>query len=197
VLETRRLRALPKMYQTHDSSLGEAIPKTPLRVVDLSQRMAANPTISNSVYALRELLEVFESHRDVEPIQYMVSMWRNLLMNSPQTGIAIGKNCDRSGFVDSAMPERKTYRAHDLRTSATHKDKACSLPIAIQRFAGNDLEVLFRPSVSISDVSTIEADHQFFAGLVRRSSSEDFRRSLKPSTHLHRPVADGAGSCLR
>src|ERR1017187_9338070 len=90
VLEISRLRPLPKMYQTHDSSLGEAIPKAPLRVVDLSQRMAANPTISNSVYALRELIEVFESHRDVEPIQYMVSMWRNLLMNSPQTGVAIG-----------------------------------------------------------------------------------------------------------
>jgi hypothetical protein len=91
------------MYQTHDSSFGEAIPKTPLRAVDLSQRMAANPTISNSVYALREQLEVFESHRDVEPIQYMVSMWHNLLMNSPQTGVAVGKNCDRSGFVDSTM----------------------------------------------------------------------------------------------
>jgi hypothetical protein len=141
VIETRRLRPLPKMYQTHDSALGEAIPKAPLRVVDFSQRMAANPTISNSVYALRELLEVFESHRDVEPIQYMVSMWRNLLMNRPQTGIAIGKNCDRSGFVDSAMPESKTNRAHGLRTSATHKGKACSLPIAIQRFAGNNLEV--------------------------------------------------------
>jgi hypothetical protein len=108
----------------------------------------------------------------------MVSMWRNLLMNSPQTSIAVGKNCDRSGFVNYAMPERKTDRAHGLRTSTTHKGKACSLPIAIQRFAGNDLEVSFRPSVSISDVSTIEADNQFFAGLVRRSSSEGFRRSL-------------------
>ena len=65
MLETRRLRPLPKMRQTHDSSLGEAIPKTPLRVVDLSQRMAANPTISNSVYALRELLEIRKSHRDL------------------------------------------------------------------------------------------------------------------------------------
>jgi hypothetical protein len=33
----------------------------------------------------------------------MVSMWHNLLMNSPQTGVAVGKNCDRSGFVDSTM----------------------------------------------------------------------------------------------
>jgi hypothetical protein len=154
------------MYQTHDSSLGEAIPKAPLSVVDLSKRMAAYPTISNSVYPFRELIEVFESHRDVEPIQYMVSMWRNLLMNSTQTGAAIGKNCHRSGFVDSAMPERKTYRGHSLRTSVTHKGKACSLPIMIQRFASNDLEVSFRQSVSISDVSTIEADHQFFARLV-------------------------------
>jgi hypothetical protein len=40
------------MYQTHDSSLGQAIPKAPLRVVDLSQRMATNPTISNRVYAV-------------------------------------------------------------------------------------------------------------------------------------------------
>jgi hypothetical protein len=185
------------MHQTDDSPLGEAIPKTPLRAVDLSQHMAASPTIHNSVDALRDLLEIRKSHRNVKPIQYMVSMWRNLLMNSPQTGIAIGKNCDRSGFVDSAMPERKTDRAHGLRTSVAHKGKACSMPTAIQRLAGNDLEVSFRPSVSIFYISTIEADDQFFAGLVRRRSSEGFRRSLKPSTHLHRPVADGAGSCLR
>ncbi|MHB2008515.1 MAG: hypothetical protein ACYCOX_10770 [Acidobacteriaceae bacterium] len=125
----------------------------------------------------------------------MISLWSNLLVNGPQTGI-LGKDCDRSGFVDSAMPERKTDRAHRLRTSVAHKGKACSMPIAIQRLAGNDLEVSFRSSVSISYVSTIEADYQFFAGLVRRSSSEGFRRSLKPSTHLHRPVAHGAGSCL-
>ena len=50
--EARRLRPLPKIHQTHDSSFGEAIPKTPLRVVDLSQRMATNPTISNRVYAV-------------------------------------------------------------------------------------------------------------------------------------------------
>ena len=159
--------------------------------------MAANPTINNSVYALRELLEVFESHRDVEPIQYMVSMWRNLLVNGPQSGIAIGKNCDQSGFVDSAMPERKTDRAHRIGTSVAHEGKACSMPITIQRLAGNDLKVSFRSSVSIFYISTIEADDQFFAGLVRRRSSEGFRRLLKPPAHLHRPVADGAGSCLR
>ena len=86
-------------------------------------------------------------------------MWRNLLMNSPQTGITIGENCDRSSFVNSAMPERKTNRAHGLRTSVTHERKACGLPVAIQRLAGYDLEVSFRPTVSISDTSTIEADH--------------------------------------
>jgi hypothetical protein len=195
VLETPRLRPLPKMYQTHDSSLGEAIPKTPLRVLDLSQRMAPKSTIGKAVYALRELLEICEFHRDVEPIQDVVSLWRNLLMNSPQTGIAVGKNCDRSGFVNSAMPERKTDCAHGLRTSVTHEGKAGSLPIAIQRFAGNDLKVSFRSSVSIFEVSTVEADHQFFAGLVRSSSSEDFRRFLKSSAHPHRPITDGTGSC--
>ncbi|MHB1795972.1 MAG: hypothetical protein ACYCPO_13495 [Acidobacteriaceae bacterium] len=126
----------------------------------------------------------------------MFNLWRSLLMNGPQTGIAIGKDCDRSDFVDSAMPERKTDRAHRIGASVAHEGKACSMPIAIQRLAGNDLEVSFRSSVSISYVSTIEADYQFFAGLVRRSSSEGFRRSLKPPAHLHRPVADGAGSCL-
>ncbi|MGA2809030.1 MAG: hypothetical protein ABSE87_12920 [Terracidiphilus sp.] len=93
MLETPRLRPLPKMYQVHDPSQGVTIPKTPLRAVDISQRMAANPTIDNGVYALCDLLEVRESHRDMEPIQYMVGMWRNLLLNGPQTGIAIGKNC--------------------------------------------------------------------------------------------------------
>ncbi len=180
------------MYQTHDPSLGEAIPKAPLRVVDFSQRMAANLTISNSVYALRELLEVFESHRDVEPIQYMLSLWSNLLMNSPQTGIAIGKDCDRSGFVDSAMPERKTDRAHRLGASVAHKGKACSMSIMIQRLASNDLEVSFRSSVSISYVSTIEADYQFFAGPARRSSSEE----LPPiSEAVCPPSSSGCGRC--
>jgi hypothetical protein len=185
------------MYQTHDSSLGKAIPKTPLRVVDLSQRMAANSTISKSVYALRELLEVCEVHRDMEPNQYVVSMRRNLLVNSPQTGIAVGENCDRSGFVNSAMPECETDRVHGLRASVTHEGKACGPSIAIQRLAGNGLKVSFRSLVSISDESSIEADYQFFAGLVRHRRSERFRRFLKASAHLHCPIADGTGICPR
>jgi len=52
VVEARRLRLLSKMHQANDSSHGVAIPKTPLRSVDLSQRMAANPTIGNNAYAL-------------------------------------------------------------------------------------------------------------------------------------------------
>jgi hypothetical protein len=108
VLETPRLRPLPKMYQTYNSAVGEAVPKTPLRVLDLGQRMDANPTISNSVYALRDLPEICEFHRDVEPIQYVVSMWRNLLMNSPQTSIAIGKNSDRSGFADLSLAKMRS-----------------------------------------------------------------------------------------
>jgi hypothetical protein len=35
VLEARRLRPSPKIYQTHDALVGEAIPKSPLRVIDL------------------------------------------------------------------------------------------------------------------------------------------------------------------
>jgi hypothetical protein len=154
------------MHQTEDSSLGEAIPKTPLRDVDLIERMAANPTIHSGAYALRELLEIRKSHRDVEPIQYMFGMWRNLLVNGPQTGIAIGKNCDRSGFIDSALPQRKTDRAHRLGTSVAHESKACGMPIAIQRLAGNDLKVSFRSLMSIPYVPTIEADYQFFTGLL-------------------------------
>jgi hypothetical protein len=40
------------MDQTHYSSLGEAIPKAPLRAVDLSQRMAASLLMCGSVTAL-------------------------------------------------------------------------------------------------------------------------------------------------
>jgi hypothetical protein len=80
-------------------------------------------------------------------------------MNSPQTSIEVGKNCDRSGFVSSAMPVRKTECAHGLRTSVTYKGKTCRLPIAIQRLTSNDLKASFRPSVSILDASIIEADH--------------------------------------
>src|SRR5665213_437823 len=97
--------------------------------------------------------------------------------------------------VASLTPQCRNARptALRIRTSVAHEGKACSLPIAIQRLAGNDLEVSFRSLVSISYVSTIESDYQFFAGLARRSSSEGFRRLLKPPAHLHRPVADGAG----
>ena len=159
MIETRRLRPLPKMHQAHDSSLGVAIPKTPLRAVDFSQRMAANPTVDNSVYALCDLFEIRESHRDVEPIQNMVSMWRNLLLNGPQTGITVGKNCNRCGFVGSEMLQRKADRAHGNRTTVAYESKARSMAVAIQRLAGNDLEVSFRSLVSISYVSTIEADY--------------------------------------
>jgi hypothetical protein len=92
MVETHSLRPLPKMHQADDSPLGQAIPKTPLRAVDLSQSMTALPTISSRVHAFRKLLEIRKSHRNVEPVQYMVSMWRNLLVDRPQTGIAIGEN---------------------------------------------------------------------------------------------------------
>jgi hypothetical protein len=184
------------MHQAHDSPLSEAIPKTPLRAVDLRQRMTALPAISSSVYAFRKLLEVSESHRNVKPVQYMVSMGRDLLVDRPQTGIAIGENCDRSGLVDSASPQGKTDSAPRLGTSIAHKSKASGMPVTIQRLAGNDLKVPFRSLVSIPDIPTIEADYQLLAGPAGRSSSEEFRRLLKPPAHLHRSVAHGAGGCL-
>jgi hypothetical protein len=94
---------MPKIHQAYDSPLGEAIPKTPLRAVDFSQHMPALRTISSRVYAVRKLLEIRKSHRNVEPVQCVVSVWRNLLVDRPQTSIAIGENCDRNGFVDSAL----------------------------------------------------------------------------------------------
>jgi hypothetical protein len=91
MLEALDLRPLFKMHQAHDSSLDAAIPKTPLRVVDLRQRMSANPTSGNRVDPLRDLLAIHESPRDVEPIQYVVSMWRGLPLNGPQACIAIAQ----------------------------------------------------------------------------------------------------------
>ena len=175
--ETLSLCPLPKMHQAYDSPLGEAIPKTPLRNVDLSQRMTALRTISSRAYAFRKLLEIRKSHCNVEPVQYMVSMWRNLLMDRPQTSIAIGENCDRSGFVDSASPQGKTNGAHRLGTSVAHKSKACGMPVTIQRLAGNDLKVPFRSLVSIPHVPTIEADYQSLQGsfdVAAASTSADF-----------------------
>ena len=74
-----------------------------------------------------------------------------------------------------AMLQRKPDRTHGIRTSVAYEGKACGMAIAIQCLAGNDLEVSFRSLVSISDLSSIEADYQFFAGLVRRGRSEGFR----------------------
>lgn len=162
------------MHQPDYSSLGAAIPNTPLRAVDLTQSMSESPTIHTIVDALRELLEIRKSHRDVDPIQYTFSLWRNLLVNGPQPSIAIGKNRDRSSFVDSALPQRKSYRAHRLGISIAHRSKACGMSVAIQRLAGNDLKVSFWPLVPIC--------------------GEGFRQLLKSFAHLHRPVAHGAGS---
>jgi hypothetical protein len=51
----------------------------------------------------------------------------------------LGKNSDRSGFVGSAILQRKTDRAHGLRTSPAYESKACRLAVAMQRLAGNYL----------------------------------------------------------
>lgn len=124
----------------------------PLRAVDLGQRMTALSAISKRVDAFRKLLEIRESHRNVEPVQYMVSMWHNLLMDRPQTGIAIGEDRDRSGLVDSASPQGQADGANRLGASVAHKSKACGTPVAVQRLAGDDFKVSFRSLVSIPDL---------------------------------------------
>jgi hypothetical protein len=180
------------MHQSDQSPFHVAIPQTPLRAVELSERMATNPTIGNSVNASGELPEIGESHRDMEPIQHVLGFGSNLLLNGSQTSISIRKNSDRSGFGDSALPRGKTDRFHRLGTSVAHEGKTGGVPFAIEHFACHDLEVSFRPLVSISDVPAIQADYQFFSGLVRRRGSEHFRRFLQPSAHLHRPVTHRA-----
>jgi hypothetical protein len=181
------------MHQS-DDSLDMVIPNTPLRTVEFSQRMPANPTIHNP---LRELLKIGKSHRDVEPIQHVLSERRNLPLNSSQACVAIRKNGDRSSSSGAALPQRTTHRAHLVTASPAHESKAGRMPFAIQRFASNNLAVSFRPRVPISHISTVEADNQFLACLCRRSNREDFRRLLKTPAHLHRPVAHAARCCLR
>src|SRR5450759_3890235 len=167
------------MNQSDQSPYPVAIPETPLRALQFIQGMAANPTIRESVDAFRELLKIRKFHRDVEPIQHVLSFRHHLLVNGSQTGIPIRKNSDRSGFGDSALPQGKTDRAHRLGTSIANESKTGGIPLAIERFARHDLEVAFRSLVSISDVSTIQTDYQFSSGLVRRRSSEYFRRFLE------------------
>ncbi|WP_433966455.1 hypothetical protein [Tunturiibacter gelidiferens] len=127
----------------------------------------------------------------------MFSMWRNLMVNGPQTGIAIGQNCDRSGFIDSALPQRKTDRAHRLGTSVAHESKACGMPIAIQRLASKDFKVSepCKELVVGFDGGYVRNRHQRperSAEVLAAATS----KVLKPPTHIHRPVEHGAGSCL-
>jgi len=63
-------------------------------------------------------------------------------------------------LVGPTSPERKTDRAHSVRTSLTHESKAFRLLIAFQRLASNDLEASFRPSAPILHVSTIAKNNR-------------------------------------
>jgi hypothetical protein len=49
------------MHQAYNPTAGLTIQKAPLRAVELRQRMAANLTIDDSEYALRDLLEIRRS----------------------------------------------------------------------------------------------------------------------------------------
>ena len=73
MLKTLRPCSSRKIYQTHDSSRSAAIPKAPLRVIDLSQCIASESANGKAVYALRELQKSGELHRDMEPIALTAS----------------------------------------------------------------------------------------------------------------------------
>jgi len=130
VVETLGPCPLLQMHQSDQSPYPVAIPETPLRTLEFIQGMAANPTIGESVDAFRDLLKIRKSHGDVEPIQHVLSFGRNLLLDGSQTDIPIGKNCDRGGFGDSALPHGKIDRAHCLGTSITHEGKTGGIALA-------------------------------------------------------------------
>jgi hypothetical protein len=116
------------MYQTRNSAAGEVTPKTPLRPLDLGQRMNSNPTVGKCIFAFRDLSEIREFHRDLEQIQDEVSVGRDLLMNRTQTSIAIGENSDRSGFIDSTSPVIKIVRAPAVEVPLCTKAKRLACP---------------------------------------------------------------------
>ena len=72
------------MHQADESPFELAIPETPLRAIELNQSMAANPAVARSVYALCELLKVCKFHGNVEPIQHVLDVRRNLPVNCSQ-----------------------------------------------------------------------------------------------------------------
>jgi hypothetical protein len=69
------------MHQAHQSMLEKTIPEPPLRTIELCQCVAPNPMIRNCVYTFRELLQVRKLHSNVEPIQHVLCVWRNLPVN--------------------------------------------------------------------------------------------------------------------
>jgi len=46
--------------------------------------MAANTTLRSGIDAFRKLLKIGKSHRDMEPIQHVLSARRNVLMKGSQ-----------------------------------------------------------------------------------------------------------------
>ena len=61
MVETLGPCPLPKMHESDQPLFPAAIPETPLRAVEISQRMAANPTIRNTIDGFRELLKIRKS----------------------------------------------------------------------------------------------------------------------------------------
>jgi hypothetical protein len=132
----------------------------------------------------------------MEPIQYVLDVRRNLVVNGSQPGIAIRQEHDRSGFFDSALPEYKTDCPLRLEAPIPHESKTGGLSLAIKSLARHDLKVALRSRGSVSDIPTVQANDQFLTRPVRQTGREDFRRFVKTFPYPHRPVAHGASSQL-
>jgi len=78
VVETLSPCPLLQMHPSDQSPYPVAIPETPLRTLEFTQGMAANPTIGESVDAFRDLLKIRKS----------MAMW-----NQSSTGSASGASC--------------------------------------------------------------------------------------------------------
>jgi hypothetical protein len=139
--------------------------------------MAANPIICYRVHTYGELLQVRKLHSHMEPIQRVLSLWRNLPVNGPQPRVAVGKDRDRRGFIHSVFPQMEADRADGFGAAVADEGKASGTPIAIQHLASNNLEVLLRSLMSISNVPTIQTDKPTTNSLLDLFDEEDARAS--------------------
>jgi hypothetical protein len=184
------------MHETYETPYRLPIPKAPFRAFEFDERMAANGSVRDAVYALGKLFQILKSHADVEPIQHVLALWCNLAMDCTQPSIAIGENGHSSVFVYSAPAERQTGRFRRFGTSVAHKSKTRCLSLTIQHLACDNFKIAFRSPMSSAHVSAVQADNHFFTRFLDRRSREGFSGLFKPLADLHRAVAYCTDRCL-